>query len=93
MKISTIIIGGLNLSKLVLDLFLIWLTLDWKVRKARKAFEKELVKNGMPKEAAKKLAKKYSSVKDEFMKQLWGSVGKFRRSGAHTIAQEFSSFK
>jgi hypothetical protein len=86
MKISTIIIGGLNLSKLVLDLFLIWLTLGWKVRKARKAFEKELVKSGMRKEAAKRLAKKYSSVKDEVMKQLWGSVGKVRRLSAHTSA-------
>lgn len=79
MKISTIIRGGLYLSKLLLDMFFIWLTLGWKVRKARKAFEKELVKSGMPKEAAEKLAKKYSSVKDEVMKQLWGSVGKLRR--------------
>jgi len=79
MKISTLIKGGLNLSKLVLNMFLIWLTLGWKVRKARKAFEKELVKSGMPKEAAKKLAKKYSSVKDEVMKQLWSSGLKFRR--------------
>jgi len=79
MKTSTIMKGGLHLSKLVLDLLLIWLTLGWKVRKARNAFEKELVKSGMPKEAAKKLAKKYSSVKDEVMKQLWGSVGKLRR--------------
>jgi hypothetical protein len=79
MKISTIIIGGLHLSKLVLDLFLVWVTLGWKVRKARNAFEKELAKSGMPKEAAKKLAKKYSSVKEEVMKQLWSSVGKLRR--------------
>jgi len=79
MKISTIIRGGLYLSKLLLDMFFIWLTLGWKVRKARKAFEKELVKSGMPKEAAEKLAKKYSSVKDEVMKQLWSSVGKLRR--------------
>jgi hypothetical protein len=79
MKISTIIKGGLYLSKLVFDMFFIWLTLGWKVRKARKAFEKELVKSGMPKEAAKKLAKKYSSVKDEVMKQLWSSVRKFRQ--------------
>ncbi len=78
MKISTITKVGLHLSKLIFDMFFIWLTLGWKVRKARKAFEKELVKSGMPKEAAKKLAKKYSSVKDEVMKQLWGSVGKFR---------------
>jgi len=79
MKTSTILKGGLHLSKLVLDLFLIWLTLGWKVRKARNAFEKQLLKSGMPKEAAKKLAKKYSSVKDEVMKQLWSSVGKLRR--------------
>jgi len=78
MKISTIIKAGLHLSKLIFDMFFIWLALGWKVRKARKAFEKELVKSGMPMEAAKKLAKKYSSVKDEVMKQLWGSVGKFR---------------
>lgn len=78
MKISTIIKSGLHLSKLVLNLIFIWLTLGWKVRKARKAFEKELVKGGMPKEAAKKLGKKYSSVKDEAIKQLWGSVRKFR---------------
>ena len=78
MKISTIIKAGLHLSKLVLNLISVWLTLGWKVRKARKAFEKELVKSGMSKEAAKKLAKKYSSVKDEVMKQLWGSVRNFR---------------
>jgi len=79
MKISTIIRAGLHLSKLLLNLFFIWLTLGWKVRKARKAFEKELVKSGMPSEAAKKLGKKYSSVKDEVMKQLWGSVRKSKR--------------
>ena len=77
MKISTMIRAGLHLSTLVLNLIFIWLTLGWKVRKARKAFEKELVKGGMPKETAKKLGKKYSSVKDEVMKQLWGSVRKF----------------
>lgn len=79
MKISTIVSGGLYLSKLVFNIFLIWLTLGWKVRKARNAFEKELVRSGMPKEAAKRLAKKYSSVKDDIMKQLWSSVGKFRQ--------------
>jgi len=79
MKISTIIKGGLHLSKLVLDMFLIWLTLGWKVRKARKAFEKELVKSGMPREAARRLGRKYSSVKDEVMKQLLSSGLKFRQ--------------
>ena len=79
MKISTVIKSGLHVSLLGLNLGFIWLTLGWKVRKARKAFEKELVKGGMPKEDAKKLGEKYSSVKDEVMKQIWGSVRGFRR--------------
>ena len=79
MKISTIIKSGLHLSRMGLNLAFIWLTLGWKVRKARKAFERELVKGGMPKEDAKKLGEKYSSVKDEVMKQIWGSVRGFRR--------------
>jgi hypothetical protein len=79
MKILSAIRSGLYLFKLVLDLVFIWLTLGWKVRKAKKAFEKELAKAGLPSETAKKLANKYSSVKDEIMKQLWGSVARFRR--------------
>lgn len=79
MKISTVIRSGLHLSLLSLNLVFIWLTLDWKVRKARRAFERELIKGGMPKENAKKLGEKYSSVKDEIMKQIWGSVRRFRR--------------
>lgn len=78
MKILAIIKTGLHMVKLILNLAVIWLTLGWKVRKAKKAFEKELLKNGMPKKAAKRLAKKYSSVKDKVMKQLWGSMGKLR---------------
>jgi hypothetical protein len=74
MKLSTILSAVLHLSTLIMNLVAIWLTLDWKVRKARKAFEKELVKGGMPEEAAKKLGKKYSSAKDQVMKQLWSSV-------------------
>jgi hypothetical protein len=78
MRISTITKAGLHVVVLISNLAIIWLTLGWKVRKASKAFEKELVRSGMPKETAKKLAKKYSSVKDKIMKQLWGSIGKFR---------------
>jgi len=74
MKVSIIVKAGLHLSILVLDLVLLWLALGWNARKARKAFERELVKSGMPKEVAKRLAEKYSSVKDEVMKQFWGSV-------------------
>jgi hypothetical protein len=76
MKILNIIKAGLHLLRLLLNLGFIWFTLGWKVRKARKAFERELMKTGMPKESAKRLGKKYSSVKDEIVKQLWSSVRK-----------------
>jgi len=74
MKITAIIRAGLHLIKLILNLGFLWLTLGWKVRKARKAFEKELIRGGLPKEAAKRLGKKYASVKDEIMRQIRGSI-------------------
>lgn len=79
MKPSTIVKSGVYVTKMLADLFLIWLTLGWKVRKARKAFEKELVKCGISPSVAKRLGEKYSSMKDKIMKQVWSSVGKFRR--------------
>ena len=83
MKITSIIESGLYLSRLTLSLGIIWLTLDWRVRKAKKAFEKELVGAGMSKETAKRLADKYSSIKDEVTKQLWSSVTKVRPRSIH----------
>jgi hypothetical protein len=47
-----------------------WLTLGWKVRKARKAFEKELIKQGMPEEDAKKLGAQYTLLKNNLMEGL-----------------------
>jgi len=78
MKVSTVLKAGLNLSKLTLSLALVWVTLGWKVRRARKAFERELVTSGMPREAATRLGKNYSSVKDEVIRQLWSSARKSR---------------
>lgn len=79
MKITVIIKAGLHLIKLILNLGFLWLTLGWKVRKARKAFEREMVKAGIPKETAKKLGEKYASIKDEVMRQIRGSIWKPRR--------------
>jgi len=59
--------SGVALAKLLFGLFLIWLTLGWKVRKARKAFEKELVKQGMPKQDAKRISARYASMKDNII--------------------------
>lgn len=74
MKLSTLVKTALYMSRFAVDLFFIWLTLGWKIRKARKAFEKELLKNGVPRDSAKAMAKKYSSVKDNFVKSLRGYI-------------------
>ncbi len=78
MRVLTILKIGLNISKLTLNLVLVWATLGWKVRRARKAFERELVRSGMPKEAAARLGRNYSAVKDEVIRQLWHSARKAR---------------
>jgi hypothetical protein len=74
MKISTVISAGLSLIRLLLSLFALWLTLGWKVRKARKAFEKQLIRQGMAKKDAKKLSAQYSKMKNEIMNSLKGSM-------------------
>ncbi len=56
--------SGMALAKLLSTLLLIWLTLGWKVRKARKAFERELVKHGMAKHDAKRISAQYTALKD-----------------------------
>jgi len=70
MKISSIISAGLSLINLLLSLFVLWLTLGWRVRKARKAFEKQLILQGMAKKDAKKLSAQYSKLKDDVMNAL-----------------------
>ena len=56
--------------RLLCSLFAVWLTLGWKVRKARKAFEKELMKQGMSEEDAKRLGAQYKILKDNLMSGL-----------------------
>jgi len=70
MRISSIISAGLSLINLLLNLFVLWLTLGWRVRKAKKAFEKQLILQGMAKKDAKKLSAQYSKLKDDVMNAL-----------------------
>jgi len=76
MKISSIISAGVSLIHLLLSLLALWLTLGWKVRKTRKAFEKQLIRQGMAKKDAKKLSAQYSKMKNEIMDSLKGSLFK-----------------
>lgn len=79
MKIIIMIKAGLHIVKLILNLGFIWLTLGWKVRRARKAFERELINGGISKEDARRLGKKYASVKDEVMRGIKNSIWRMRR--------------
>jgi len=56
--------------RILCSLFAAWLTLGWKMRKTRKAFEKEVIKQGMSKEDAKRLSAQYKLLKDNLMREL-----------------------
>jgi len=72
--IVSVISGAVNVARLLFSLFLIYVTLGWNVRKAKRAFEKELIKQGMPKEDARRMSAKYAALKDEALNTLKRSV-------------------
>jgi hypothetical protein len=78
MKISSIISAGLSLTYLLFSLFVLWLTLGWRVRKTRKAFEKQLIRQGMAKSDAKRLSAQFSKLKDDMMNAVKGSMFRWR---------------
>jgi len=73
--VLSILGSGVALLRLLVSLLLIWLTLGWKVRKARKAFEKELIKQGMAKRDAKRISAQYASLKDNIKNAFKRSFG------------------
>ena len=77
MKISSLISITLHAIRLLLSLSALWLSFGWKVRKARKAFEKELVKAGMAKKDAKRLSAWYSKLKDDIIQAVKSSAFKW----------------
>jgi len=70
MKLRSIISLVLHATRLLLGLLALWLSFGWRVRRARKAFEKELVKMGMAKKDAKKLSAWYSKLKNDIMQTV-----------------------
>lgn len=71
MRIRTALVAFAQLVYLVTSLLWIWITLDWKVRQARQAFERELIKQKVSKEKAKRLSNQIKVAKDEMMSSLW----------------------
>ena len=76
MKIRAVFSGAASIVRLVVSLSWMWITLGWKVRRARKAFEKQLTKEGMSEEDAKRLSRQYASLKDKIVKGLWSALTK-----------------
>lgn len=74
MKLRSIISIILQVTRLLLILLVLWLSFDWKVRKARKAFEKELVKAGIAKRDAKKLSAWFSKLEKEIKQAVKTSL-------------------
>ncbi len=78
MKLTSIISVALHTIRLLLSLLAIWLSFGWKVRKARKSFEKELVKAGMAKKDAKRLSEWYSKLKNDVVQTVKSSAFTWR---------------
>ncbi len=87
--IVSVISGAVSVARLLSSLFLIYLTLGWKVRRAKKAFEKELTKAGMPKEAAERMSARYAALKDETLNAL---KARTRFFGSSSDQDDFDEF-
>jgi hypothetical protein len=53
------------IARLSVNLLWIYLTLGYRVRKTRKAFEKQLVAQGMSKDGAKRLSENFENLKND----------------------------
>lgn len=80
MLVVSVISGTATTVRLLGSLFIIWLTLRWKVRRAKKAFEKELIKQGMSKQDARRISARYASLKDQVINAFKRSFRIFSRA-------------
>jgi hypothetical protein len=66
--------SGPHLIRLMLSLGWMYMTLGWRVRSTRRAFEKELLRMGMSKANAKRLSSAFEELKDDVLGALKGGV-------------------
>jgi len=78
MKIRMIFSMALSFARILLNFIALWLTLSWNARKARRTFEKQLVRQGMAKEDAKRIGSKYVALKDKIENAFKGSITRQR---------------
>jgi len=75
-KIQALLSIVASIVKIAGSLLVLWATFGWKVRKTRRAFERELIKQGMSKEDARELSAHYKVLKDQLMSTLTHFVRK-----------------
>jgi len=72
-----------SLLKIMGTLLVAWLSLGWNVRKARKSFEAELMKEGISKKDAERLSEYYLMLKNQMLSMMKSSFSirrKYRTS-------------
>jgi hypothetical protein len=62
--------SGPHLVRLMLSLGWMYMTLGWRVRSTRRAFEKELMRTGMSKNDAKRLSAAFEELKNDVLGML-----------------------
>jgi hypothetical protein len=77
---STVLKSSPYLARISLDLFWVYITLGHRVRKTRKAFEKQLIMEGMSKANAKRLSACFEDLKNNITGMLkQGVTGSFKQ--------------
>jgi hypothetical protein len=77
---STVLKSSPHLVRISLDLFWMYITLGSRVRKTRKAFERQLIREGMSKADAKRLSVCFEDLKNNITGMLkQGVTGSFRQ--------------
>lgn len=77
--VTSVIKSTPQLTRMSLDLFWIYLTLGIRVSKTRRAFEKQLVQQGMSKEDARRLSSCYKELENNVVGMLKQGVATARR--------------
>lgn len=72
--VVTLFKSGPHLVRLMLSLGWMYMTVGWRVRSARHAFEKELLRMGMSKADAKRLSAAFEELKDDLIGALKGGA-------------------
>jgi len=77
-RVIYLILILLHISILVLSLLFkslwIWLLMGWRIRKARKSFERELIEYGVSKNDAKRIGAQYIILKKNLKEILLGRL-------------------